>query len=132
MKNTKIKNVVIVGGGFAGLNAAISLSKSPLNITLIDKRNFHLFQPLLYQVASGALSPADISFPLRAIFKNKKNVRIFQQNVIDIDVERNIVISENTEFNYDYLILATGSQTHYFFFFFLGFSFVNNSAVYFS
>lgn len=114
MINSDIKNVVIIGGGFAGLNAAISLSKSPVNITLIDKRNFHLFQPLLYQVASGALSPADISFPLRAIFKNKNNVRIIQQKVTDVNISKKIVITENNKFSYDYLILATGAQTHYF------------------
>jgi NADH:quinone reductase (non-electrogenic) len=110
----KKKHIVIVGGGFGGLNAAIRLSKSNVQVTLIDKRNFHLFQPLLYQVASGALSPADISFPLRAIFKNKKNVNIIQGNVTDIDYAKKNLLLEDKEIKYDFLIIATGTKNHYY------------------
>jgi len=110
----KTKHVVIIGGGFAGLNAAMKLSKSEVKVTLIDKRNFHLFQPLLYQVASGALSPADISFPLRAIFKNKENVNIIQGVVEDVDFNQKSVMIEDKEISYDYLIIATGSKSHYY------------------
>lgn len=110
----KKKHIVIIGGGFGGLNAAIRLSKANVQVTLIDKRNFHLFQPLLYQVASGALSPADISFPLRAIFKNKKNVNIIQGNVSDIDFTKRSLFLEDKEINYDFLIIATGTKNHYY------------------
>ncbi|PJA97667.1 MAG: FAD-dependent oxidoreductase [Ignavibacteriales bacterium CG_4_9_14_3_um_filter_34_10] len=108
------KNIVIIGGGFAGLNAAVILSKKNVNVTLIDKRNFHLFQPLLYQVASGGLSPADIAFPLRAIFKNKKNVNIVHAEVIDVEFENHLVITSKQKIKYDFLILAAGAKTHYY------------------
>ncbi len=110
----KRKHIVIIGGGFGGLNTAIKLSKQNVKITLIDKRNFHLFQPLLYQVASGALSAADISFPLRAIFKNKKNVNIIKGYVKSTDFKQKKIYVENFEINYDYLIIATGTETHYY------------------
>ena len=113
MMNYK-KHVVIIGGGFGGLNAAIKLSKSDVQVTLIDKRNFHLFQPLLYQVASGALSPADISFPLRAIFKNKENVNIINGSVKDIDFSNKNISVDDYNINYDYLIIATGTESNYY------------------
>ena len=108
------KNIIIIGGGFAGLNAALKLQKYNFNITLFDRRNFHLFQPLLYQVASGGLSPADIAFPLRAIFKNKKNISIIQSEITNIDLLKNKVTAKSTDYSYDYLIIAAGAKSHYF------------------
>lgn len=107
-------HVVIVGGGFGGLYAAKSLRRAPVRITLIDRRNFHLFQPLLYQVATGGLSPADIAAPLRAILKRQKNVRVLQAEVRDVDVEAKQVVLENERLTYDHLVLATGATHHYF------------------
>jgi NADH dehydrogenase len=83
--------VVIVGGGFGGLNAAQALAKTPVEVTLIDKRNFHLFQPLLYQVATGGLSPGDIAAPLRSVLRKQKNVTVLLEEVADIDPLRRVV-----------------------------------------
>ncbi|OWY64043.1 FAD-dependent oxidoreductase [cyanobacterium TDX16] len=106
--------VVIVGGGFAGLYAAKALGKSGFDVTLVDKRNFHLFQPLLYQVATGTLSPADISSPLRAILNRQKNTRVLMGEVIDLDPQQQKIILRNGELAYDSLIVATGVSHHYF------------------
>ena len=106
--------VVIVGGGFGGLYAAKALSGVPVNVTLVDKRNFHLFQPLLYQVATGTLSPADISAPLRSILRRSKNTQVLMGEVIDIDPKQRKVILRNEELTYDSLIIATGVSHHYF------------------
>lgn len=115
---TSLKNpphqVVIVGGGFAGLYAAKALGKSGFDVTLVDKRNFHLFQPLLYQVATGTLSPADISSPLRAILNRQKNTRVLMGEVIDLDPQQQKIILRNGELTYDSLIVATGVSHHYF------------------
>ncbi|HIK16296.1 MAG TPA: NAD(P)/FAD-dependent oxidoreductase [Leptolyngbyaceae cyanobacterium M33_DOE_097] len=106
--------VVIVGGGFGGLYAAKSLGRAPVHVTLIDKRNFHLFQPLLYQVATGTVSPADISSPLRAILARNKNTRVLMEEVLDLDADRQCVITKDNEIPYDTLVLATGVSHHYF------------------
>jgi len=106
--------VVIVGGGFGGLYAAKSLGRAPVHVTLIDKRNFHLFQPLLYQVATGTVSPADISSPLRAILARNKNTRVLMEEVVDLDADRQCVITKDNEIPYDTLVLATGVSHHYF------------------
>jgi NADH dehydrogenase len=79
--------VVIVGGGFGGLYAARSLKHAPVDVTLLDRRNFHLFQPLLYQVATGALSPGEIASPLRYVLNRQKNTRVLLAEVVDIDIE---------------------------------------------
>jgi len=106
--------VVIIGGGFGGLYAAQTLGNAPAQVTLIDKRNFHLFQPLLYQVATGSLSPADISSPLRSILSRYKNVQVLMEEAIDVDPERQIVLLQGMELGYDTLIVATGVSHHYF------------------
>lgn len=106
--------VVIIGGGFGGLYAAKALSSPTVEVTLIDKRNFHLFQPLLYQVATGALSPADISSPLRGILSRRKNVRVLMDEVIDINADAQEVKTRRESIPYDSLIVATGVSHHYF------------------
>jgi len=106
--------VVIVGGGFGGLYAAKSLRKAPVRVTLIDRRNFHLFQPLLYQVATGGLSPANIATPLRGIFRRQRNLRVLLANVVDFDPANRRVILEDDEIGYDTLIVAAGATTDYF------------------
>jgi NADH dehydrogenase len=107
--------VVIVGGGFAGLNAAKSLRHTDLEVTLTDRRNFHLFQPLLYQVATGALSPAEIAFPLRVVFRRQKNVTVLLGEVVDIDPVARTVTFRNGELApYDTLIVAAGATDNYF------------------
>jgi NADH:ubiquinone reductase (H+-translocating) len=107
--------VVIVGGGFAGLNAAKALKRADVEVMLIDRRNFHLFQPLLYQVATGALSPAEIAFPLRVVFRRQKNTCVLLGEVTDIDVNsRTISINNGESIPYDTLILAAGATDNYF------------------
>lgn len=106
--------VVIIGGGFAGLNAAKSISKLPVDVTLIDKRNFHLFQPLLYQVATGGLSPGDIAAPLRSVLRHRNNVMVLLDEVVDIDPAARTVQLKQARIPYDVLILAAGAQSHYF------------------
>jgi len=106
--------LVIIGGGFGGLYAAQSMKNLPVQITLIDRRNFHLFQPLLYQVATGWLSPANIASTLRAVLRHQKNAQVLLAEVTDIDAERRKVIFAGGELGYDTLIVATGSSHHYF------------------
>src|SRR5436305_1346662 len=88
MAETGTHRVVVVGGGFGGLQAALKLRRAPVEVTLIDRRNFHLFQPLTYQVATGALSPGEIAYPLRAIFKRSHNVRVLMAEVTGFDLDR--------------------------------------------
>jgi NADH dehydrogenase len=106
--------VVIVGGGFGGLYAAKALANTKVNVTLIDKRNFHLFQPLLYQVATGTLSPSDISAPLRSVFSKSKNTKVLLGEVTDINPKAQRVIFGDESIPYDTLILATGANHSYF------------------
>jgi len=106
--------VVILGGGFGGLLAARSLGKAPATVTLIDRRNFHLFQPLLYQVATGGLSPANIAAPIRAILKKQKNTTVLLGEAVDVDTKGKRVILEDGEVPYDTLIVATGVRHDYF------------------
>jgi len=107
-------HVVIIGGGFGGLYATKSLKRAPVQVTLIDRRNFHLFQPLLYQVATGGLSPANIAAPLRAILKRQENVRVLLGEAIDIDVSNRRVVLSDGEVSYNTLIVAVGVRHHYF------------------
>ncbi len=106
--------VVIVGGGFGGLYTAKALNSKDINVTLIDKRNFHLFQPLLYQVATGTLSPADISSPLRSVLNQSKNTKVLLGEVADIDPEKQNVLMGAEKIPYDSLIIATGAKHSYF------------------
>jgi NADH dehydrogenase len=107
--------VLILGGGFAGLNAAQKLKRAPVDVTLIDRRNFHLFQPLLYQVATGSLSPGDISAPLRGVLSRHKNTEVLLGEAADIDPDaKRVTLRDGACFNYDSLIVATGSKTSYY------------------
>ena len=107
--------VVIVGGGFAGLNAAKGLRKLPVDVTLIDRRNHHTFQPLLYQVALAVLSPADIAAPIRSIFRKQPNTQVLMDEVVGIDTSaRLVVLKSGAQLSYDYLALAAGATHSYF------------------
>lgn len=106
--------VVIVGGGFAGINVARRIKNPELDVLLLDKKNHHLFQPLLYQVASAALSPADIAFPLREILKHHENTSVLMGEVVKIDKAERRIYLANAEFSYDYLVIATGARHSYF------------------
>lgn len=106
--------VVIIGGGFGGLYATQALKRAALQVTLIDRRNFHLFQPLLYQVATGALSPANIAAPLRAVLKRQKNARVLLAEVTDVEPARQRVVLTDGEVHYDSLVIAAGAAHHYF------------------
>ena len=97
--------MVIIGAGFGGLSAAKSLAKAPFEVVLIDRYNYHMFQPLLYQVATAALSPADIAWPIRTMFRRELNVSVVLANVSAIDAERNEVIAEGNRIPFDYLIV---------------------------
>lgn len=108
-------HVVVVGAGFAGLACVRALARSPVDITLIDRRNYHLFQPLLYQVATAALSPADIAWPIRSIVARQPNVRVEMARVSGVDAERRTVVTEDGRWiAYDQLVLATGVRHSYF------------------
>ncbi len=111
--------IVIIGAGFAGINAAKTLAqdrglRGKLHITLIDRRNYHLFQPLLYQVATAGLSPADIAMPIRSIFSNYSNVTVYLGNIVSIDLKTKILHGQEKHLSYDYLIVACGAKHSYF------------------
>jgi NADH dehydrogenase len=106
---------VILGGGFGGLYAARTLANKDVDVTLVDRRNFHLFQPLLYQVATGTLSPGDIAFPLRSALRKARNVRVLLGEALDLDAEAQCVcLADGTRLPYDYLVVALGSTHTYF------------------
>jgi len=106
--------VIIVGAGFGGLQAAKKLARKNVLITVIDRTNYHLFQPLLYQVATAALSPADIAAPVRSVLSKSKNVEVILAEVQSVDVDAKKVRTADLEFDYDYLVLATGARHSYF------------------
>ena len=108
------QRVVILGGGFGGLSAARRLRRVPVDVTLIDRCNYHLFQPLLYQVATGSLSPANISGPLRQVLKRNKNTMVLLGEAIDLDAPNHRVILSDGVIGYDTLVVATGSSHQYF------------------
>ncbi len=113
--STTRKRVVVLGGGFGGLHATLGLAKLDLNITLIDRRNHHTFQPLLYQVALAVLSPADIAQPIRAIMRDKKNVEVLMDEAVGFDVaQQRVQLKSGAQIQYDYLVVATGSTHSYF------------------
>jgi len=112
---TDVPHVVVVGAGFGGLKVAHGLRLAACRVTVIDKHNYHLFQPLLYQVATASLSPADIATPIRAMFRDQHNVRVLLGEVADVDaVARQVVLSDGARIAYDYLVLATGARHSYF------------------
>lgn len=113
--NTKtIPHLVIVGAGFGGLEAAQKLARSPVRITVIDRKNYHLFQPLLYQVAIAGLVPSQIAYPLRTIFRHQKNLTFQMGEVTEIDFDKRYVKTDGSIIAYDYLVLAVGGQTNFF------------------
>ncbi|MFL5820497.1 MAG: NAD(P)/FAD-dependent oxidoreductase [Solirubrobacteraceae bacterium] len=121
MRETPTHRVVVVGGGFGGLQATLKLRRAPVEVTLVDRRNFHLFQPLTYQVATGALSPGEIAYPLRAIFKRHPNVEVLMAEVSDFDLDGRELrlrpvagVPGPTSIGYDTLIVAGGSRYSYF------------------
>jgi len=109
-----LHKIIIVGAGFAGLQAAKGLKKSLFDVTIIDKHNYHLFQPLLYQVATAGLSPSDIALPVRNIFRSQKNFKVILDELIEINPQINQITTQNNKYLYDFLILATGSELSYF------------------
>src|SRR5688572_12315494 len=107
--------VVIIGGGFGGLSAARALRRARVAVTLIDRTNHHVFQPLLYQVATATLSETDITAPIRWLLRSQANTRVLMGEVVDVDVERRMVrLDDASELPYDYLIVAAGSRHSYF------------------
>ncbi len=108
-------HVVIVGGGFAGLYAANTLRKLPVRITIVDRKNHHLFQPMLYQVASAALNPSDIATPIRTLFRGERKVEVLLGEVVGIDKSnRSVALKDGSSVNYDYLVMAPGIETSYY------------------
>ena len=110
----KNKHVIIVGAGFAGIAAAKKLSNKNVEVTIVNKTNFHLFQPLLYQVATSTLSSSNITYPVRSIFRKSKNVRVLMDEAVHVDVENKKLHTKHGVHDYDYLVLATGSSHNYF------------------
>ena len=115
INSVKRPSVIIIGGGFGGLAAARALQSTPVDITLIDRTNHHVFQPLLYQVATGGLSPTEISAPIRTILKDQQNVKVIMADVIAVDRSaKQVTLAHGMPLSYDYLIVATGGRHHYF------------------
>jgi NADH:ubiquinone reductase (H+-translocating) len=109
------RKVVIIGGGFGGLSAAQHLNSNLVDVTLIDRRNYHLFQPLLYQVATGSLSPGEIASPLRSVLSRQKNTRVWLGTIVDVDPDtKRVILADGTVVPYDSLIVAAGSETSHF------------------
>ena len=109
------KRVVIIGGGFAGINAAMDMAKLPVDLTVVDRKNYHLFQPLLYQVALAVLSPADIAQPIRSLMRDHPNIDVLMDEAVGFDLAKQRVhLKTGVELEYDYLIIATGSTHSYF------------------
>ncbi len=109
-----MKQVVIIGAGFGGLYATKELARHDVEITIVDRKNHHTFQPLLYQVATAALNPSDIAVPIRSIVRHRKNVRVVLGEAISVDAQRNTVVLRDGELPYDQLIIATGATHSYF------------------
>src|ERR1051326_132759 len=105
--------VVIAGAGFGGIEAWRALAKAPVDVTIVDRQNHHCFQPLLYQVATAALSPADVAWPIRHIFRRQANATVLMAAVTGIDAAARIVRTDEVDLPYDYLVLATGATHSY-------------------
>jgi NADH dehydrogenase len=110
----KVPHVVIVGAGFGGLTAARALARAPVRVTVVDRRNHHLFQPLLYQVATAALSPGDIAYPIRSILRHQANATVLLADVLQVEPEARRIVLDEGSLDYDYLIVATGARHSYF------------------
>src|SRR5580704_8195759 len=109
------KRVVVIGGGFAGINAAFGLAKLPVDVTIVDRRNHHTFQPLLYQIALAVLSPADIAQPIRSLVRDFQNIEVLMDEVVGFDLpQQRVLLKTGVQLEYDYLIVATGSTHSYF------------------
>ena len=113
-ENCPLPKVVIVGAGFGGLYAARALEDAKVRITVLDRHNYHLFQPLLYQVATAGLAPSNIAYPIRSTFSKQKNTQVLLGEATGIDVKTHKVILQDEEIRFDYLILATGARHSYF------------------
>src|SRR5687768_2060372 len=113
-RSTKRPHVVIVGGGFGGLTAARVLGRAPVDVTVVDRANHHLFQPLLYQVATAALSPAHIAAPIRDVLRNQANTEVIMSEVTGVDPASRLVHTTERSIPYDFLVLATGARYNYF------------------
>jgi len=114
IQQPRLKEILVIGGGFGGLNVVKQLTGTGARIWLVDKRNHHLFQPLLYQVATAALSPADIGYPIRRIFRKRKDVHVVMDELLGVDLAHNVAIFPHGEANFDYLVLACGATHSYF------------------
>jgi NADH dehydrogenase len=112
--NSSRPRVVIVGGGFGGLYAARGLARTPVNVMVVDQHNYHLFRPMLYQVATGLLSADEVAAPIRSILRKQKNTEVLMAEVIGVDTQHHLVQTQESDLPYDYLILATGSHYNYF------------------
>jgi NADH:ubiquinone reductase (H+-translocating) len=112
--SVKFPRVIIVGGGFGGIQLAKKLRDKEVQILMLDRHNYHTFQPLLYQVATGGLEADSIAFPLRKIFKGQRNFIFRNADVLKVVPERNVIETTIGDFDYDYLVLATGSNTNFF------------------
>src|SRR6185295_205687 len=111
----RMPHVVILGGGFGGLTAARTLRRAPVRITLLDRRNHHLFQPLLYQVATAALNPSEIAVPIRSILSRQQNATVLMAEVTAVDAKaKKLAFADGSECTYDYLVVATGATHSYF------------------
>src|SRR5215469_8662493 len=113
-QNLSWPHVVVIGGGFAGINAAKALSGKPVKVTVVDRKNHHTFQPLLYQVALAVLSPAEIASPIRSVMKRARNVQVLLGEVTGFDLEKHVVHIGDINLGYDYLIIAAGATHAYF------------------
>ncbi len=114
INSTQLPQVVIVGAGFGGLRAARALADAPVQVTLVDRNNYHLFQPLLYQVATAGLSADEIAYPIRGILRKQKNLTFIMGEVKSLNLNESEIITERASIPFDYLILAVGSETNYF------------------
>lgn len=112
--NTTLPHCVIIGAGFGGLQVALALGKAPMRVTVVDRTNHHLFQPLLYQVSTGTISPGEISSPIRHILRKHKNTDVIMAEVTDIDTQQQLVWMDEKSLHYDYLVVAAGSHENYF------------------